>query len=56
MLRRTMVMILTLLDSQVAHSEGHGVTTEDIVTTVNVVPVDGESSTAGYRDHTLDVL
>lgn len=39
------MVILTLLDGQVAHGKCHRVPTEDIVTTVNVVPVDGESPT-----------
>ena len=39
------MVVLTLLDSQVAHGEGHGVPTEDVVTTVNVVPIDGEAAT-----------
>ena len=39
------MVILTLLDSQVAHSQGHGVPTEDVVSTVDVVPVDGETPT-----------
>ena len=36
--------ILTLLDGEVAHGEGHGVAREDVVPAVDVLPVDGESS------------
>ena len=36
--------ILTLLDGEVAHGEGHGVAREDVVPAVDVLPVDGETS------------
>ena len=36
--------ILTLLDDQVGHGEGHGVAGEDVVAAVNVFAIDGQSS------------
>ena len=39
------IFILTLLDGEVPHGEGHGVPREDVVATVDVLPVDREAST-----------
>ena len=34
---------ITLFDGEIGHGEGHGVPTEDVVATVDVLPVDAES-------------
>ena len=41
-----------LLDGEVAHGESHGVPGEDVVATVDVLPVDGESPTRQQSDNT----
>ena len=46
-----MTEVLTLFDGEIGHGEGHGVATEDVVATVNVFPVDGESTTAEESYH-----
>ena len=50
------MLILTLFDGQVSHGEGHGVSTEDVVSTVDMIPIDAESSSRRYSDDSLDVL
>ena len=35
---------LTLLDGEIAKSQGHGVPGEDVVATEDMLPVDGEAS------------
>jgi len=37
-----------LFDGQVAHGQGHGVSREDVVTAVHMLPINGESSPRDY--------
>ena len=34
-----------MFDGEIGHGEGHGVPTEDVVPTVDMIPVDGETAT-----------
>ena len=40
-----------MFDGEVGHGEGHGVPTEDVVPTVDVLPVDGEAPARQEGDH-----
>ena len=40
---RSEQLLLTLLDGQIGHGQGHRVSREDVVPAVDVLPVDGEA-------------
>ena len=44
-------MDITLSDDEVGEDDGDGVAGEDVVTTVNMFPVDGESTAAEESYH-----
>ena len=46
---------LTLLDGEIAKSQGHGVPGEDVVAAEDMLPVDGEASAGDDGQHPLHV-
>ncbi len=44
---------LTLFDDEEAEGEDHGVTGEDVVPAVDVLPVDGQPHTGHQHEHAL---
>ena len=49
-------VVLTLFDGQVSHCEGHGMPREDVISAVDVVPVDTEAPARWYGDDSPHVV
>ena len=48
--------LLTLLNGQVSHCQCHGVSREDVVSTIDMLAVDGQASAAGYCYDSFDII
>ena len=49
---RSLQLLLTLLDGQIGHGQGHRVPREDVVPAVDVLPVDGQAPSRQQGNHT----